>query len=78
MAEQRRWLTVRETSLLYSWHPKTVLALCRARKIPFTRLPSARGGRGSIRIDRIELDRELKAREKPAIVEPARIDRRRR
>lgn len=77
MAEQKRWLTVRETAEAYSWHPKTVLALARARKIPFTRLPSARGGRGSIRIDRVALDRELWEREIQPTAEPTRIDRRR-
>lgn len=74
---ERRWLTVRETGEAYSLHPKTVLALCRQRRIPHTRLPSARGGRGQIRIDRVAFDQQLAEREVLPTTEPVRIDRRR-
>ena len=57
----RRFITVSEAAELYSAHPKTILALCRARRIPHTRMPSARGGYGQIRIDRIGTDKILEA-----------------
>jgi len=77
MAEQRRWLTVREAGELFGLHPKTVLALCRQRKLAHSRIPSVNGGRGQIRVDRVAWDRQLEEREVQPVVEPARIDRRR-
>lgn len=74
---ERRWLTVRETSELYRLHQKTVLSLCQQRKIAHTRIPSIRGGRGQIRIDRAAFDRQLEEREILPLIEPARVDRRR-
>jgi len=55
----RRWLTPKETGELYGLHPKTVLSLCRQRRIPHTRVPSVRGGHGQIRVDRLGFDRML-------------------
>ena len=73
---EKRWLTVRETGELYGLHPKTVFLLCRQRKIPHTRIPSARGGRGQVRIDRLGFDKLLEEREVQATEKP--LDRRRR
>ena len=72
----RRWISVREAAELYSLHPKTVARLCSLRKIPFSRLPSSRGVRGGIRIDKIACDRMLES----GLVVPAEappLDRRR-
>ncbi|MBE3126339.1 MAG: hypothetical protein IMZ57_11870 [Acidobacteria bacterium] len=55
----RRFITVTEAAEVYSMHYKTILALCRARKIPHTRMPSVSGGRGQIRIDRVGCDKML-------------------
>lgn len=75
MSDARRWLTTAEAAQLYGWHPKSVLALCARRRIPHVRLPSVRGGRGQIRIDRVALDRQLEANlVQPAPAEP--LDRR--
>jgi len=74
---ERRWLTVRETGELYGLHPKTVFLLCSQRKIPHTRIPSARGGRGQVRVDRVAFDKLLSERE--VLVEaPPELDRRKR
>jgi hypothetical protein len=59
----RRWLTIKLASEVYSLHPKTLLALCRQKRVPFSRVPSIHGGRGQIRIDRSALDRQLEAGE---------------
>jgi len=72
-----RWISPAETAELYGWHYKSVLALCRAKRIPFTRLPSLRGGHGQIRVDIVGLEKMLEA----GLVlptEPAPLDRRRR
>jgi excisionase family DNA binding protein len=73
---ERRFLTVRQAGELYGLHPKTVRALCRARKLAHVRIPSVNGGRGQIRIDRIAVDRMLEEREVVPVTEQARIDRR--
>jgi len=73
---ERRWISVREAAVIYSLHPKSVYQLCRRRLIPHTRIPSLRGGRGQVRIDRPALDQMLEEREIPAVAEP--LDRRRR
>lgn len=57
---ERRWLTVKETVRYLGLHPKTVYRLCSRRAIPFSKVPGI-----GIRIDRIELDRMLKASEIP-------------
>jgi len=73
----RRWLTVAEVSDLYSLHRKTILALCRARRIPHARFPSVSGGHGKILIDLSGLEAIL---EQSLVLpaEPAPLDRRRR
>jgi hypothetical protein len=63
MAFERRWLTIPEAAEFYGLHPKSLYVLCRQRLIPFTRLPSLRGGRGQLRIDRKRLDEQLEAGE---------------
>jgi hypothetical protein len=63
MAFERRWLTIPEAAEAYGLHPKSLYVLCRNRLIPFTRLPSLRGGRGQLRIDRKRLDEQLEAGE---------------
>lgn len=76
MDTPRRWLTVHEAAELYAMHYKTVLSLCRSRRIPFTRVPSARGGHGQIRIDRLGVDRMLEASLVTPTADPP-LDRRR-
>ncbi len=66
----RRWLTVREAGEVYGLHPKTVFLLCAHHKIPHTRIPSARGGRGQVRVDRVGFDRLLEERGVPALETP--------
>jgi len=66
----RRWLTVREAGEVYGLHPKTVFLLCAHHKIPHTRIPSARGGRGQVRVDRVGFDKLLEERGIPAIEKP--------
>lgn len=76
-APARRWISPQETAELLGVHYKSVLSLCRARRIPHTRLPSLRGGRGQIRVDRVGLEQLLEA----GLVLPAApppLDRRRR
>jgi len=63
MAFEPRWLTIEQASQAYGLHPKSLYVLCRQRLIPFTRLPSLRGGRGQLRIDRKRLDEQLEAGE---------------
>jgi len=63
MALEPRWLTIEQASQAYGLHPKSLYVLCRQRLIPFTRLPSLRGGRGQLRIDRKKLDEQLEAGE---------------
>ncbi len=73
----RRWITVREAAELYAMHPKTILSLCRQRRIPHSRVPSVRGGHGQVRVDRLSFDAQLEA----GLVlpeAPAPLDRRRR
>ena len=72
----RRWLRVDEASELYGLHPKTLFRLCSQRLIPPARIPSVRGGRGQIRIDRPAFDAMLEAGE--VIPTSAPLDRRRR
>lgn len=75
-APARRWISPQECGELYGWHYKTVLALCRARRIPFARLPSLRGGHGQVRVDRLGLEQMLEAGlVMPAAASP--LDRRR-
>ena len=62
-ATARRWISCREAGVLYSLHPKTIARLCSLRKIPFARIPSSRGGHGSIRIDRVKFDVMLESGE---------------
>jgi len=72
----RRWISSFETAALYGLHVKSVLILCRLGRIPHTRIPSIRGGRGQIRIDRVAFDRQLEESEVLAVEKP--LDRRRR
>jgi len=72
----RRWVSCREFGELYHLHPKTVLLLCRQRRIPFTRLPSIRGGRGGIRVDIQKFEEMLAVGE--ILPASAPLDRRRR
>ena len=72
---ERRWISVPEAAAIYSLHPKSVYQLCRKRLIPHTRIPSLHGGRGQVRIDRVEFDQMLEEREIQAAREP--LDRRR-
>lgn len=72
----RRWLRVDEAAELYGIHAKTLFRLCSRRLIPHARIPSARGGRGQIRIDRPAFDAMLEAGE--VLPASASIDRRRR
>lgn len=67
---ERRWLTVREAGEVYGLHPKTVFLLCARHKIPHTRIPSARGGRGQVRVDRVSFDKLLEERGVPATEKP--------
>jgi len=60
---ERRWLTVPEAASAYGLHPKTIYSLCQQRLIPHSRIPSLRGGRGMVRIDRKRLDEQLEAGE---------------
>ncbi len=59
----RRWLTIPEAAEAYGLHPKSLYVLCRNHLIPFTRLPSLRGGRGQLRIDRKRMDEQLESKE---------------
>ena len=52
----KRWLSIPEAAEYYGLHPKSLYELTKQRLIPFTRIPSLRGGRGMIRIDRRRLD----------------------
>ena len=72
----RRWISVKEAGVLYSLHPKTIARLCSLRKIPFTRIPSSRGGHGVLRIDRVAFDQHLEEQAVTVATEP--LDRRRR
>jgi hypothetical protein len=63
MVLERRWLTIPEAAEAYGLHPKSLYVLCRNHLIPFTRLPSLRGGRGQLRIDRRRFDEQLEAGE---------------
>lgn len=60
---ERRWLTIPEAAEVYGLHPKSLYVLCRKRLIPFSRIPSLRGGRGQLRIDRKRMDEQLEAGE---------------
>ena len=60
---EARWLTIEQASQAYGLHPKSLYVLCRNHLIPFTRLPSLRGGRGQLRIDRRRWDEQLEAGE---------------
>jgi len=73
----RRFISCREAGQLYGLHPKSVLALCRQGRIPHTRIPSIHGGRGQIRIDRVEFDKQLLVAAVPVAEAPS-LDRRRR
>lgn len=64
-----RWLSIPDASLAYGLHRKTLYALCRKNLIPFSRIPSLRGGRGMIRIDRRRFDEQLEGSE--IIVDPS-------
>ena len=74
-APTRRWLTVSQAAGLISLHPKSVYQLCRQRQLTYSRIPSLRGGRGMIRVDRIGLERMLEERAVQAVEAP--LDRRR-
>jgi len=63
MALERRWLTIPEAAKLYSLHPKSLYQLCKKRLVPFTRIPSLRGGRGQLRIDAKKFNEQLEAQE---------------
>lgn len=67
MAIEKRWLSIPEAAELYSLHPKTLYQLCKQRSVPSTRIPSLRGGRGMIRIDRRRLDEMLEDAETQAV-----------
>jgi len=73
--QARRWLTIKLASEVYSLHPKTLLALCRQQRIPHTRIPSIHGGRGQIRVDRVEFDKQLLVAAVPVAEAPS-LDRR--
>jgi len=75
-APARRWLTVAQAADLIGLHPKSVYQLCRQRQITYTKIPSLRGGRGMVRVDRIGLERMLEERAVQAIEAP--LDKRRR
>jgi hypothetical protein len=75
-APARRWLTIAQAADLIGLHPKSVYQLCRKRKITYSKIPSLRGGRGMIRVDRIGLERMLEERAVQAVETPH--DRRRR
>jgi len=63
MASERRWLSIAEASAAYGLHTKTLYELCRRQLVPHSRIPSLRGGRGQLRIDRVRLDEMLEAQE---------------
>jgi hypothetical protein len=63
MALERRWLSIPEAAEVYGLHPKSLYVLCRKRLIPFSRIPSLRGGRGQLRIDAKKFDEMLEAGE---------------
>jgi hypothetical protein len=63
MALERRWLTIPEAAEVYGLHSKSLYILCRKHLIPFTRIPSLRGGRGQLRIDAKKLNAQLEAQE---------------
>ena len=71
----RRFISCREAAELYGLHPKSIQALCRQQRIPHTRIPSIRGGRGQIRVDRVAFDQQLEAQAAPVIEAPS-LDRR--
>lgn len=60
---ERRWLTIPEAATVYSLHPKSLYVLCQKNLIPYSRIPSLRGGKGMIRIDRRKFDEQLEAGE---------------
>jgi hypothetical protein len=59
----RRWLTIPEAAEAYGLHPKSLYKLCSKRLIPYTRIPSLRGGRGQLRIDAKKFNEQLEAQE---------------
>jgi len=63
MASERRWLTIPEASVAYGLHVKTLYELCRRQLVPHSRIPSLRGGRGMVRIDRSKFDEMLEDQE---------------
>jgi hypothetical protein len=63
MAPERRWLTIPEAAEAYGLHPKSFYILCTKHLIPYARIPSLRGGKGMIRIDRRKMDEQLEAGE---------------
>jgi len=71
----RRFISCREAAELYGLHPKSIQALCRQQRIPHTRIPSIHGGRGQIRIDRVEFDKQLLVAAVPVAEAPS-LDRR--
>jgi len=74
---ERRWLKISDAAEVYSLHPKTLFLLCAQNKIPHTRIPSARGGRGSVRVDRVGFDKLLEDGLVVPVERPS-LDRRRR
>jgi hypothetical protein len=63
VALDRRWLSIPEAAEVYGLHRKSLYILCKKRLIPFSRIPSLRGGRGQLRIDAKKFDEQLEAGE---------------
>ena len=55
---ERRWLTVKETARYLGLHYQSIYRLISNQRIPFSNYKGI-----GIRIDKIELDKQLKARE---------------
>jgi len=52
---ERRWLTVKETAAYLNMHPQSIYRDCYRGKLPFSRVPGI-----GLRIDKRELDEQLK------------------
>jgi len=58
MPIEKRWLTATETAQYLGLHPKSVYRACRARKIPYAKVPGI-----GVRIDKQGLDGLLAGQE---------------